>query len=315
MSLTNFGDMSGTAAGIGATTEKVSSAMKQLSVADMITSIATGIAKAQSALDDAGIEQFKKLANTTMDIGDKYPDGRVKTYNMLQLGFAPHFYFFQKVTIEVSFEVKFHFEEEQAIKVGAKLDVGLEASKTSNVAQSTADKQDAASALTKARNVQTQRQQELTAATNALDAAKKERDTDAPAALTAAANARTTAFNGLGDIDAAVATARTKHAEELAKPQASRDQTIIDSNKKLIDAYDAHKAAVKRKADADSAVPVAQNKYDAALAAKQAADRDVATAEAAAQNAQGVQQQAPQQQTPQQNVQQQNVQQQQQNTP
>ncbi|MCA9657728.1 MAG: hypothetical protein KC486_05250 [Myxococcales bacterium] len=132
MGLTDFGNMENTTKGIESTTKAVGAAMRQLSVAEMISSIATGIAKAQSQLDANGIAQFKAMADPANSI-----EVAGQKYNLIQLGFAPHFYHFQKITIEVSFDLKFHFDETQSVSLGAKLDLGasIGASRTSEPAK------------------------------------------------------------------------------------------------------------------------------------------------------------------------------------
>src|SRR5690348_4978599 len=100
MSFLNFGDIGDAGQSIGTTTRTITEEMKHLPVGEMILTMATGIADAQSALDLKGIEQFKLLASTKVNIGDQ-------ERTMLQLGFLPHFYFFQKATFEISLTLTF----------------------------------------------------------------------------------------------------------------------------------------------------------------------------------------------------------------
>ncbi len=225
MGLTDFGNMESTTKGIEGTTKAVGSAMKQLSVAQMISSIATGIAKAQSELDANGIAQFQAMADPKNSI-----DVAGTKYSLIQLGFAPHFYHFQKITIEVSFDLKFHFDETQTVKLGAKIDVGGSIGGSRTSAPPGEDKKTAEEAL------------------NELNTAKVK-----------TAEARTALDQKLGKTLAADAT-DASFQTELDALKNSANQAEKDKHQPALDAFNAWKAA-------KAAQATAQVEYDKLKAA------------------------------------------------
>lgn len=124
MALFNFGDVGDTGKVISQSTGAVSEQMRALPIGQMILHLAEGIADAQASLDLKAIAQFKAMKEAKIDIGDGVER------NMLQLGFAPHFYYFQKATFEIKVELKFHVEEAETTKFGvnASFNYGTQAS-------------------------------------------------------------------------------------------------------------------------------------------------------------------------------------------
>lgn len=278
--LGDFGNMGNAPASVSSATTAVTQQMRQLPIADMIKSIAVGISSAQSELNKNAIAEFQELANTNVTIAGQ-------SYNMLQLGFAPHFYFFQKVTIEVSFELKFHYEQEQTTKLGlsANLTVSGEASRTTTTSDAAvatnrkkaADKQ--AADATKARED----------AQKALDAATVAKN-GAPGKVTAAKDALDQALNGktLAALKTASDEAQSKVNAEEAKKKQNQPfdaQAIID-NKAIVDAHTnaqnldkAHKDALQDQTQAETNFKAAEKKLENAKAAEAKAKSDAAAEE------------------------------------
>ncbi len=99
---------------------------KALPVGTMIRDIAVGVAQAQAEMDRSAVALLKQFAKKDIDL---YGDGK-KQVSLLELGFSPQFLFFQKVTIRVRMDLRFHVEEQKSMNIGASLNVGHENSST-----------------------------------------------------------------------------------------------------------------------------------------------------------------------------------------
>lgn len=80
--------------------------LQNVDVSDIFTSLAMGIARAQEKMDDNSIEQIGKLAK--IKVGDR---------SLLELGFAPTFYAFQRANISCSIILKMAQKESLDVKV------------------------------------------------------------------------------------------------------------------------------------------------------------------------------------------------------
>lgn len=108
--------------------------VKVLPIGDMVRDIAMGVAKAQSELDMNALRMLREYSKKDIDL---YGDG-TKRVSLLELGFAPHFLFFQKVNIRVHMELSFHTAEESAKSFNLTANIGYESTKSTNTTSSSA---------------------------------------------------------------------------------------------------------------------------------------------------------------------------------
>ncbi len=100
--------------------------IKTLPIGDMVRDIAMGVAKAQAELDMSSLKMLREYSKKNIDL---YGDGS-KQVSLLELGFSPHFLFFQKVNIRVHMEMSFHTAQESSKNFSVNANLGYESNKT-----------------------------------------------------------------------------------------------------------------------------------------------------------------------------------------
>ena len=89
--------------------KQVGRTLADMPLGAIVESIAISIADAQVALDRHAIDIFNALANDRVNL--LTPQNQAISVSPLELGFAPTFYHFDTVTIEIAVEIKLHVEE------------------------------------------------------------------------------------------------------------------------------------------------------------------------------------------------------------
>jgi hypothetical protein len=107
---------------LGAATGNFAEQVKMLPIGDMVRDIAMGVAKAQAELDANSIKMLREFSKKDIDL---FGDGS-KMISLLDLGFGPHFLYFQKVHIKVHMELSFHIAEESSKNFGLTASIGYE---------------------------------------------------------------------------------------------------------------------------------------------------------------------------------------------
>jgi hypothetical protein len=95
---------------------QVGQTLADMPLGSIIEKLAISIAQAQRALDRQAIQMFGELASEKVMLPT--PNGGVVERSMLELGFAPSFYHFDSVVIEIKVEIKLHVAEEQRTSFG-----------------------------------------------------------------------------------------------------------------------------------------------------------------------------------------------------
>ena len=108
------------------TTQKFGEQAKALPMGTMVRDIAMGIAEAQSQMDKSAVALMKEYGVKNIDL---FGDGK-KQVSLLELGFAPQFLFFQKVSIKLHMDLRFHAEEDTASKTSIGGNAALSGGKT-----------------------------------------------------------------------------------------------------------------------------------------------------------------------------------------
>jgi hypothetical protein len=108
----------------------IGQALAAVPLRDMFGGLARSIADAQARLDEKSIELTHLLAATTKTLRDA--EGGHRTYSLLELGLAPHFYHFSQARLELSTVLSMRTEQAQVFSFG--LDVGASYSSTDSQA-------------------------------------------------------------------------------------------------------------------------------------------------------------------------------------
>lgn len=96
--------------------KQVGRTLADMPLGDIIESLAISIADAQMALDRHAIDAFNALAADRVNLQN--PDKSWTNVSPLELGFAPSFYQFESVTIEITVDIKVHIENMTRVAAG-----------------------------------------------------------------------------------------------------------------------------------------------------------------------------------------------------
>lgn len=100
-------------------TQKFGEQAKAMPMGTMVRDIAMGISDAQSQMDKSAMALLVEYGKRNIDLNG---DGS-KQVSLLELGFAPQFLFFQKVSIKLHMDLRFHAQEDTAEKKALKADI------------------------------------------------------------------------------------------------------------------------------------------------------------------------------------------------
>jgi hypothetical protein len=87
-----------------------------LPIETLLTGMGTAIAKTQAALDSNSIGGLQKLAETKLKLRQR--DGTEVEKSLIELGFAPAFYFFSEATLDLVMTISIHLTESSSDSVG-----------------------------------------------------------------------------------------------------------------------------------------------------------------------------------------------------
>lgn len=119
------------------TTQKFGEQAKALPMGTMVRDIAMGISDAQSQMDKGTVALMIEYGKRNIDLNG---DGS-KQVSLLELGFAPQFLFFQKVSIKLHMDLRFHAEEATSNKLGVGGGLGVSGGSSSTTNETAEQRQ------------------------------------------------------------------------------------------------------------------------------------------------------------------------------
>ena len=90
--------------------------LSDLPIETLLTGMGTAIAKTQAALDKNSIDGLQRLAEAKLKLRER--DGKEVEKSLIELGFAPAFYFFSEATLDLVMTISIHLTESSSDSVG-----------------------------------------------------------------------------------------------------------------------------------------------------------------------------------------------------
>ena len=99
---------------LGAETSRVTGALTSMSLDEMVSNLAIGIAEGQTALDRSCMDIALFMGQAQIAFGQR-EDGEPNLISLLELGFTPNFYQFVDTILEIKVSISCAYEEKQEL--------------------------------------------------------------------------------------------------------------------------------------------------------------------------------------------------------